>query len=237
MGRFYKIDTRGKHWLERVPTAPVWSAEDEGRILYDEGDEQVKFGNSVEWSNAGQYNDVPLNTILLIESDTALTGYTLLTNKDDMTVYVTKGSGAGGDAGGSDKTGGTWTTPLHTHSVATHTHTVGSHVHSVGSHVHSTSARTLSISQMPSHTHGISPDDCSGGGGDLEAGAGTFAFSTATGGSGSHTHGNTGAGTGNTGAPTGDTNTNAGGPGNTGNQPGQNSWRPRGRNFTRQQRT
>ena len=103
--KFYGLDIRGKNWLQRLASEPVWTAADEGRIIYDEAVEGVKFGTASEWSNAGSYNDVPLNTILLIESDTALTGYTLLTNKDDDVVYVTKGSVAGGDAGGSARGG------------------------------------------------------------------------------------------------------------------------------------
>jgi hypothetical protein len=34
MGRFYKIDTQGKHWLERL-AGPGWVAADEARIIYD----------------------------------------------------------------------------------------------------------------------------------------------------------------------------------------------------------
>lgn len=235
--KFYGQDMRGKQWLQRVNGVAAWTPADEGRILYDESDEQVKFGNSADWNFAGSYNDVPLNTVLLIESDTALTGYTLLTNKDDMTVYISKGSGAGGESGGSDKSGGTWTQPNHTHSQPTHVHNVGTHVHSVGSHTHSTSGMTLSWSQMPAHSHGISDTDCSGGGGDSEAGTGFKEISTVAGSSGSHTHGNTGSGTGNTGNPSGSTNTASGGGDTTGGGASANSWRPRGRNFTRQQRT
>jgi hypothetical protein len=233
--KFYGLDIRGKNWLQRLAAAPVWTAEDEGRIFYDEGDEGVKFGTSVEWSNAGSYNDVPLNTILLIESDVQLAGYTLLTNKDDMSVYITKGSGAAGEAGGTDKAGGTWTQAVHTHTTLSHTHALGTHTHTVGNHVHPTSAAGISISQMPSHTHGCSPDNTSGGGGDREAGSGFGALTTPTGGNATHTHGNTLGASGSSGGPTGGSDSGGGAP--TGGGATANTWRPRGRNFTRQQRT
>jgi len=250
MGRFYKVDMRGKYWMQRLPTTPAWQSGDEGRLIYAEDSEEMKFGNSIDWSNAGAYNDVPLNTILLIESDVQLTGYTLLTNKDDMNVYVTKGSGAGGEAAGTDKSGGTWTQPNHDHAGPDHTHTGPSHshsgpshVHSVGSHIHATSGMVLSWAQMPAHSHGISDTDCSGGGGDSEAGTGFREISTTSGSSGSHSHGNTGAGVGNTGSggsgATGGGGTGATGAAGTGDTDGGatvNTWRPRGRNFTRQQR-
>jgi hypothetical protein len=78
-------------------------------------------------NRSGVDNDVPSGEIILFEKDTAVTGYTLQTDKDDMAVYITKGSGAGGESGGSDKTGGTWTisgltADSHTHTSATHKH-------------------------------------------------------------------------------------------------------------------
>jgi len=243
MSRFYKLDIRGKNWLQRVNPVPVWTAADEGRMVYDESDEQVKFGNSSEWSNAGQYNDVPLNTILLIDSNTQLPGYTLLTNKDDIVVYVTKGSGAGGQAGGTDYTAGTWTQPNHTHSQPTHVHNVGSHVHSIASHTHTTTAVALSVAQLAPHTHppqaGFTNFMSSSGSGLGESGDsyGVFANTGSSGSGSTHSHGATGAGSGNTGAPSGSTNTASGGGDVTGNDATANTWRPKGRNFTRQQRT
>lgn len=69
--------------------------------------------------------DIPVGTTMLIESDTQITGWTLETDIDDELVYITKGSGAGGDTGGDLK--GTWTWPSH----------------------------TLDITEMPVHDHGI----------------------------------------------------------------------------------
>jgi len=225
--KFYGLDIRGKNWLQRLASEPVWTAADEGRIIYDEAVEGVKFGTASEWSNAGSYNDVPLNTILLIESDTALTGYTLLTNKDDDVVYVTKGSGASGEAGGTDKAGGTWTQPNHSHSVASHTHPVSSHNHGGVS-------GSSSIPGAPAHTHGTQAGFTQfmgiSGGSHGRAGDSYGVFpNTDTGGGGSsaHTHS----------VSSGTATATSGGGGNTGSDGTANSWRPKGRNFTRQQRT
>ena len=225
--RFYGMDVRGKFWPERLASEPAWTAADEGRLFYDEAVQGMKFGTASAWSNAGSYNDVPLNTILLIESDTALTGYTLLTNKDDMAVYITKGSGAAGEAGGSDKAGGTWTQPNHDHTNSTHTHPVSSHTHTVASGT---------VPGSPAHTHGPAPGTSNfmtttgasvGNSGDSY---GAFTATDSGGGGGSsHNHG--GVSGGNTATAT------SGGGANTGNGATANTWRPRGRNFTRQQRT
>ncbi len=226
--RFYGLDVRGKFWPERLPTEPVWTADDEGRLFYDESVEGLKFGTASDWSNAGSYNDVPLNTILLIESNVAIVpSYSLLTNKNDMVVYITSGSVAGGETGGTDKSGGTWTQPGHTHSQPTHQHSGPSHTHSVSSGT---------VPGTPSHTHGpgsgagnfmTSSFSTHGRGGDSY---GTFSNTDSGGGGGSsHDHGGStgGGGTGNTGAGGGDT---------TGSGATASTWRPNGRNFTRQQR-
>lgn len=80
---------------------------------------------------SGVDNDVPSGEIILFEKDTAVTGYTLQTDKDDMAVYITKGSVAGGESGGTDKTGGTW--PISGLTADSHTHTGPLHNHSAGS--------------------------------------------------------------------------------------------------------
>ncbi|MCJ7834552.1 hypothetical protein MUB23_03975 [Cuneatibacter sp. NSJ-177] len=53
------------------------------------------------------------------------------------------------------KTGGTKTINLsHSHTVSSHTHTI-SHSHTVNSHVHTTNGHSLSINEIPSHSHSI----------------------------------------------------------------------------------
>jgi hypothetical protein len=112
--------------------------------------------------------DIPTNETILFEKNTAVTGYTLLITYDDMVVYITKGTGAGGESGGVLKSGGTWTQPGH----------------------------TLSISEIPAHDHSISVPPYAAtthrGSGSSNW---TLAFSSpvtatgTTGGGGSHNHG------------------------------------------------
>lgn len=185
---------------------------------------------NVEFDNPS----IPSGEIILFESDTAVTGYSLLTNVDDGVVYITKGSAAGGENGATAKTGGTWTQPNHNHTLGSHTHTLGSHTHTTGDH-------TLTVAEMPSHTH----DAMDGAGGNntnsITQGGGNFSGQDSqntwrsssiydlirtTGGDGSHNHGSTGAASGSTGAASG----------STGNGATANTWRPTGRNFTRQQK-
>jgi len=71
---------------------------------------------------------IPIGTIILVEKDTAVVGYTLLTTVGDMVVYITKGSVAGGETGGTAKTGGTWTQPDHTHTGSSHQHELPFHM-------------------------------------------------------------------------------------------------------------
>jgi len=297
MGRFYKINTQGKHWLQRTDV-PVWTPNDEGRILYDSTSQQVVYGNASEWKSTGgeAYNDVPLNTILLVDSDVQLAGYQLQTDVDDRVIYVSKGAG-GANGVGADNFG-TWTQPVHTHTQPTHTHTLGSHTHTLGSHTHAAGSHIHAagshIHTAGSHTHTagshthtiISRGDQAstrvdfGSGYFLNTGAvgyaqtntglqtvtniqwgtstlalGTLSSITDSGsgdtGAGA---GNTGAGSGNTGAGSGNTDgPSAASDGPTGgSDPSgadvtgtpsvtqensfKGTWRPNGRNFTRQKR-
>jgi hypothetical protein len=43
--RFYKIDIQGKMWLERL-AIPGWTASDEGRLLYDTGNNVAYLGDN-----------------------------------------------------------------------------------------------------------------------------------------------------------------------------------------------
>ena len=58
--------------------------------------------------------DIPSAETILFQSNTQVAGYTLKIDNDDMVVYITKGSGAGGETGGDLKTGGQWG---HTHTL------------------------------------------------------------------------------------------------------------------------
>ena len=213
-------------------------------------------GNEIQLTAAGilnQSHSVPSGEIILFEKDTAVAGYTLQTDKDDMVVYITKGSVAGGESGAADKTGGTWTQPNHTHTGPSHTHTGPSHTHTGPSHTHTGpshnhkwydakhntvdgdqsynaagSLQELAYFQKnPGHNAIICQDDINRA---LE-GASEYDLYTSNDGTGNTGAGGTGAtGAGGTGA------TGAGGTGATGGGATANTWRPSGRNFTRQQR-
>jgi len=190
--KFHGIEMVGQYTAEVLTTTPAsGSISNKARVIYVEDDELLLVGDNSGNFSVSNMGGMPSGTIMLFEADTSVVGWTLLTTVDDETVYITKGSVAGGEVGGSVKAGSTWTQTGHTHT---------------------TGNLALSIAQMPAHTHGISADDCSGGGGDREAGPGFGAISTSTGGGAVHNHGATGSG----------------GTANT--------WRPLGRNYTRQQK-
>lgn len=71
--------------------------------------------------------DVPAGEKILFYKNTAVIGYSLLDTLDDKVVYVTKGSVAGGQTGGTVHSSGTWTQPNH----------------------------ILTISEMPNHRHTV----------------------------------------------------------------------------------
>lgn len=179
-----------------------------------------QFGPEV-YQSGGTFSSmpsVPKNEIILFEKDTSVLGYTLLTDIDDEVIYVTKGSGAGGAAGGSDR--GTWTL------------TTSNHTHGMASHTHSVTGQALSVSQMPSHRHQLTPcggqitqDEMYGGyyGTGPKSSVYDYAwYTTYEGGGATHDHGGV------TGAATGSTA--------TGGSENITLWRPLGRCFTRQQR-
>jgi hypothetical protein len=144
------------------------------------------------------YASVPSGETIIFDEDTAVTGYTLLTTVNDSLIYITKGSAAGGETGGTNKSGGTWTQPTHDHGGYTGYH-------------------TLTIAEMPSHRHAPVAGSfiCSVGSGGTVRGGDNYTqipYTGYTGGSSGHRHGLS-------------TLTEDGTP---------STWRPYGRNFTRQ---
>jgi hypothetical protein len=106
-----------------------------------------------------KYQSVPSTKTVIFEKNTAVTGYTLETGHDDSVVYITKGSDEGGETAGTNKSGGTWTQPGHDHGGASSL----------------TGWIALSIAQMPRHRHqpdlgGDSKFLASGAGGSGESG-------------------------------------------------------------------
>jgi len=103
------------------------------------GGSQVAVGNHTH----AQYIDIPSGICILFNANTAVSGYNLVTGIDDGVVYITKGSAAGGEAGANWKVGGQWEQPAHVHGI-----------YGDGHHNHTTGDVTLTVAQMPSHTHG-----------------------------------------------------------------------------------
>jgi hypothetical protein len=138
MSQKYKATTVGNIKVEAVDELPVYNSTDLGRILYDNDTEQLYYGSEVGGGSFRNLFDIPKSSIVLFESDTAILGYTLLTGVNDSLVYVTKGLDNEGDPGGGWKTNSTWVQPVHRHNLNNHTHT-GEHTHTV-SHSHTVSA-------------------------------------------------------------------------------------------------
>ena len=90
-------------------------------------------GNELQLTSAGKFNPqyvFPAGTKAIFYQDTAPTGWTIENTLDDKLLFVTKGSGAGGQTGGTVHSTGTWTISGITG----------------GSH-------TLIVAEMPAHTH------------------------------------------------------------------------------------
>lgn len=86
---------------------------------------------------AWAYQSVPSGKTVLFDKNTAVTGYTLETDVDDYLVYITVGSAAAGQTGGATYSGSTWTQPDHSH----------------GGGSAYTDYTAISISQLPAHRH------------------------------------------------------------------------------------
>ena len=164
-----------------------------------------------------QYASVPPGQSILFNTNDTVLGYTILDVSDDEIVYVTKGTVLGGQAGGATKPGSTWTQPTHIHGLGSIT--VPAHNHKwmdyqgKGSCWSWASNGTTQLNLRSAY--GITGHTT----------AGFFVQATSC-------NANNPAGdfwTANSGATTGDAgDTDAGGTVNT--------WRPKGRNFTLQQK-
>lgn len=184
------------------------------------GAAQVAFGNHThsQFSNP----DIPSGARILFYSNTAITGYNIVASLvDDALVYVVKGTGAGGIAGGNLHPTGGWTQTQHQHSVATHQHTIDhNHIYNLLSHSHSYSGTTGG----PDTSFNV---DAGGSGGPRASSTHVHTYSGAT--------LSSPADSASTGAPS-NPNSGVGGPSTTGLGGTASSWRPFGYCFTLQQR-
>jgi len=193
----HAITMKGPYHAENKDIAVFNAPADERKIRY--WNDNLYFGSS-GWQKLGiKYNAVPQNAILLFDADTAVYGFTLLTNIDDELAYAQIAGTNGG--GGASRTGSTWNQPTHLHSQSQHTHDISTHQHYF--------TGTTGDSPAGSDTHY--------GGARLEMYVHQHLFYGYTDPGGGITSNNTLI--------------------NTGIDNIGISWRPKGRNFTRQQRT
>jgi len=124
---FHGINTVGKIWLERINSKPVFNSEWEGRVIFALDNQTLSIGTSAGWidiasaTQGGITNpSVPIGGVILFYSNTVLPGYRLYTDDPTITddlVYITKGSGAGDEAGGAAKVSGSWIQDTHVHEI------------------------------------------------------------------------------------------------------------------------
>jgi len=148
----------------------------EGAIAYDETLGKLKIYTDAAWT-AIALGAFPAGTKMLFYQDTAPTGWTIDDTLNDKLVFITKGSAAGGQTGGGVHSTGSWT---------------------VSGLSGNTGYYTLTISDIPSHSHVIDPASeygpygdfsvgSSGGGKGLLSGYGPLSTAVA-GGGGGHRH-------------------------------------------------
>lgn len=89
-------------------------------------------GNEVQLSAAGSLNAFPSGTKMVFYQDTAPAGWTLDTTLNDKLLFITKGSGAGGQTGGGVHSTGSWTiTGMNADSHVLTTAEIPPHIHSM----------------------------------------------------------------------------------------------------------
>mgnify|MGYP000206255335 CR=1 FL=1 len=148
---------------------------------------------AISGANLTGVDPFPSGTVMVFYQTAAPTGWTKSTSHNDKALRVVSGNG-GGNGGTHDLTSPP--SLAHVHSAAAHTHTSAAHSH--GNNL-SAAAHTLSVAQMPSHTHtslyvpGYTPGvNRATGGNNFSTHLGFNNTSNATGGNGSHSHGMSG---------------------------------------------
>lgn len=125
--------------LTPVPCAIGWDTTLQDMITWN------ATTSATTYTNRGGF--VPSGTLMLFYQDTAPTGWTINNTLDDKLVYITKGSGAGGEIGGTYHTIGSWGISGFGGAADSHTLTIAelaAHTHSsITSHHENTIAKVV----------------------------------------------------------------------------------------------
>jgi hypothetical protein len=245
--KFHGIKMLGKIFAQIVAniSSVSWNSGHISNLVLDQNTGTLFYGDPSS-NSFRTLTDVPFGSIFLFETDTSISGYTLLTTVDDAVVFITRGSSAGGETGGTAKSGGTWSMGAHSHGLASHYHTVSSHFHTM-SHTHNLtshrhqwfdySSTGVSYSWYSNGSqinyityYGLAQTSTGPAGGEENTTAysamGDFWTNYSSVATGGPSTSNTGASSITTGGPSTTTDTQA----------SVTTWRPKGRNVTRQQR-
>ncbi len=60
--KHYGIEMEGKFYSEQLASVPGWSADDEGRIIYDQSTDSIYFGSGSEWVELAEMSDITSNS-------------------------------------------------------------------------------------------------------------------------------------------------------------------------------
>jgi len=81
--RIFGIDTKGTLLVERVASLPTWTSEDEGRVVYNEADYQLYYGDNSHWiAQVAQIN----------RTTGVLTGGLITINADPTKIDISAGT-------------------------------------------------------------------------------------------------------------------------------------------------
>lgn len=123
---FHEIDTKGKLYIQRVTTLPVWAGADTSRIIYVTSEDAYYFATASGWSLWGS-DIIPAGTKMIFYQNTAPTGWTIDGTVADALIAVKGGSNAYNVNAG--QLAGTWVHGNHSHTFsdsfsASHSHGV-----------------------------------------------------------------------------------------------------------------
>jgi len=91
--RFYKIDSQGPLFLNRGTGTPANAPANEGRVFYEDGNEEVFYADSTAWIRMYSENNLPQ-----LVTDLNLSGAFLRKDQNDTTAFkLTVSGGIQGD--------------------------------------------------------------------------------------------------------------------------------------------